>query len=61
MSAATKPLTPAEFAAKMREQAARGDTEMAHSDADEIIVQLLRQLGYDEGADIYNNMERWFA
>jgi len=55
--------TPAEFAAKMREIERRcvGDTERAHLEADDLLTQLLTSLGYGEGAEVFDNMDKWYA
>jgi len=32
----------------------------AHSDMDEIMCRLLRELGYGKGVDIFEKAERWY-
>lgn len=58
-----KPLyTPAEFAALMREHFAGDyDKECAHSNADRDMCELLRSLGYGEGADVFEAAPKWCA
>lgn len=56
-------MTPQQFKEEMeRTYPARGyDPECAHSHADYIMMQILRQLGYGEGLDIYDKAEKWYA
>lgn len=37
------------------------DTEAAHSDADDIICELLARLGHKEIVDEYHRVPKWFA
>lgn len=53
-------LTPAQFAACMRQVREYGP-EMGHIEADGLIVDLLRALGYGEGADIFDDMPKWYS
>lgn len=54
-------ITPDEFANRMRKIADIGDTEGGHLDADDLMVQVLRSLGYDAGCDVYDSMRKWYA
>lgn len=47
----------------MREAIALGrdDKEVAHSDADAILMELLRKLGYDDLCDLYEEVPKWYA
>lgn len=38
-----------------------GDTEAAHSVADEILCKLLRSLGYRDVVDEWEKVEKWYA
>lgn len=38
-----------------------GDTERAHSAADDVLVALLVDLGFDEVVEAYNDMPKWYA
>jgi len=38
-----------------------GDIEIAHGDADEILIKLLRSLGYDDICDLWYKVEKWYA
>lgn len=59
----TAPLTPWEF----EEEIARikhehgGDPEVMHGALDYAMEELLRSLGYANGVDIINTLERWYA
>ena len=37
------------------------DTEGAHGMADDLMCQLLEELGYEEGVKIFKNAEKWYA
>ena len=53
-------MTPEEFAKAMK-KASDYDEEDAHSKMDGIMADLLRQLGYGEGIDIFDNTSKWYA
>ena len=46
---------------KMKECVNNGDTEVAHLDADDILCDVLTQLGYKELVDIYEKVKKWYA
>ena len=54
-------ITPKEFKEIMTEIALFDDIESAHIEADNIIIRLLKAFGYSEGADIFDNMPKWYA
>ena len=62
-------MTPEEFAKKMKkisdnlkcQNDAYYDEEDAHSKMDGIMADLLRQLGYGEGIDIFENTNKWYS
>ena len=59
-------LTPEEFKAAMFEiwhskRSRYYDCEPRHIDADSLMCEVLRQLGYGDGVDIFENMEKWYA
>lgn len=61
-------MTPKEFADKMREEFpinefgnAAYDKEAAHAYADDIMCNLLEDLGYAEGVEIFRRAEKWYA
>jgi len=38
-----------------------GDTESAHSDADDILCDFLSHLGYEEVVEEYKKIDKWYA
>lgn len=38
-----------------------GDLEAAHGDADRILIELLRELGYDHLCDLWAQVGKWYA
>lgn len=38
-----------------------GDTEIDHGRADDILVEIVRLLGYKEIADLYEKVDKWYA
>lgn len=60
--------TPEEFADKMRkipdflnDLGIPWDNEDSHMLADQYLCDMLRELGYDEGVDIFEAMKKWYA
>ena len=53
-------MTPDEFREKMI-AAQSADAEVAHSKMDELMCELLRELGYGSGVDVFDYQERWYA
>ena len=55
--------TDAEYADYLNSECATGDTEADHNRADIMVADLLRQLGYTETADAYDNLceDFWYA
>lgn len=62
-------MTPEEFAKKMKkisdnlkyQNDAYYDEEDAHMQMDDLMSDLLRQLGYGEGIDIFENTNKWYS
>lgn len=46
---------------KMKECVNNSDTELAHLDADNILCDVLTQLGYKELVDLYEKVNKWYA
>ena len=46
---------------KMKECVNNSDTELAHLDADNILCDVLTQLGYKELVDLYEKVHKWYA
>ena len=54
-------MTPEEFTSKMVDIDLNGDTEVAHSDGDDLMCDLLRELGYEDGVKVFEAMDKWYA
>lgn len=59
-------ISPTEFERRMREfdenaEKEHYDYEISHSNADALMCEVLRQLGYEKGVEIFNNMGKWYA
>ncbi|WNF07463.1 hypothetical protein [Brevibacillus borstelensis] len=57
-------MTPEQFVEKMREIfPADGDydEEDAHIEADTLMLDVLTELGYGDGAKIFRNAPKWYA
>ena len=46
---------------KMKECVNNSDFELAHLDADNILCDVLTQLGYKELVDLYEKVNKWYA
>lgn len=53
--------TDEEFAARIQRECFNDDTEMDHIKADEIIVELLVALGFQNTAAAYDDVAKWYA
>jgi len=42
-------------------QCSESDQEMGHIEADGILCDLLKELGYSEVVDAYNELHKWYA
>jgi hypothetical protein len=47
--------------ARLVEIQKKHDTEKNHIEADNVLCDLLRELGYDEVVNEYREIEKWFA
>lgn len=57
-------MTPEEFAKAMKEirdEEVHGDTESCHGRADDLLCSVLRELGYGEGVEHFEDMGKWYA
>jgi hypothetical protein len=54
-------MTPEEFAKKMEDISKIKNTEEAHQLADALLCDCLRELGYQDGVDIFENMCKWYT
>jgi len=50
-----------DFVARMKEANSLDDYEVGHSTADGILIEVLRQLGWNALADEYENEGRYYA
>ncbi len=53
--------TPQEFAQAMNELVENRDIEERHEAMDDLMCELLRELGYEEGIDIYESTSKYYA
>lgn len=55
-------MTPEQFKDKMLEiiKTNEDDPENAHPEADDLLCDLLKELGYGEGIKLYKEMEKWY-
>lgn len=51
----------AEYVEKMKGCVENGDTEAAHGDADDLLCEFLRKLGYNELVEKYLEVNKWYA
>lgn len=58
-----KRMPPGLFKAKMAGLKSKylGDPEAFHAKADQLLCQVLTDLGYEEGVKIYNSSTKWYA
>ena len=57
-------MTPEEFKQKMEEFACGDDRHMGeggHMQVDDLMCQLLRELGYGEGVQVFEESTKWYA
>lgn len=54
-------MTPEDFKERMEEIAKSGGGEEPHIEADQLIIELLSQIGYKEGAEIFSKMTKWYS
>jgi hypothetical protein len=57
------PLTPSQFMRRMLDilEDLGPDTEEVHRQADDVMCELLRDLGYGEGVAVFCTIEKWYA
>ncbi len=54
-------ITPEQFKSRMQEIASDVDIEMSHYNADDLMCEVLKELGYGEGVKIFEEMAKWYA
>lgn len=45
----------------MKAQTQSYDTEVAHSKADGLLCELLKELGYEKVVELYGDVSKWYA
>ena len=55
-------MTPEEFATKMQAIKDRGnwEEEENHIDADQLMLECLKSLGYGDGCNVFRSIEKWY-
>lgn len=55
-------ITPAEFEDKMKEISESGDEiDTNHIAADDLMCNVLKDLGYTKGVEIFERMPKWYS
>lgn len=54
-------MTPEEFEQKMIEISMMDDTQDRHEAGDTLMQEVLTQLGYGSGADVFEEFDKWYA
>ncbi|CAA2139623.1 hypothetical protein [Hyphomicrobium sp. ghe19] len=54
-------MTAEEAMAKLKQAQETGDTERAHADADDVLCELLRSLGYENVVAEWEKVDKWYA
>ena len=54
-------MTPEEFKEEMQKIVDECGTEDGHIEADNLMIKLLKELGYEEGAEIFDRMYKWYS
>lgn len=57
----TEVISPEKFLEAMQEIANNNDTEEKHSDADTLICEVLKRLGYEKGVAVFLAMNKWYS
>ena len=53
--------SPDEFYKKMKEIAEHKCEELVHIEMDELMCQILRELGYGSGVEIFEKVDKWYS
>ena len=54
-------MTREEALAKLEDCRKSGDTEAAHADADDVLCDLLKSLGYADVVSAWERVDKWYA
>jgi hypothetical protein len=57
----TRPSEDELVARMIADECSHGDCELAHARADELVIQLLRKLGYGKTVAAWENVDKWYA
>ena len=52
---------PAPYISRLLEEVKSGDTEHAHCEGDDILCELLTELGYADVVEVYMKVPKWYA
>ncbi len=53
-------MTREQAISELKKAQGNGDIECAHADADDILCDLLRALGYDDVVDEWMEVDKWY-
>ncbi len=56
-----KAITREEAIEKLNDCIDNDDTEMAHADADSVLTELLKSLGYRDVVNVFSCVKKWYA
>lgn len=56
-----EPISPEEFEERMTFISSNCDKETMHMCADSLMEEVLSQLGYGKGVDVFKKMPKWYA
>lgn len=54
-------ITPEEFYQRMVELSKNGDTECSHEQMDDLLCEVLKQLGYSKGVEVFDCADKWYS
>lgn len=54
-------MTREEAIDRLKQEQANLDVEAAHSNADDVLLDLLKALGYEDVVDEWEKVEKWYA
>jgi hypothetical protein len=56
-------MTPDEFKQKMQDafSISNGDMETQHRFADDLLCDVLKDLGYGDGIEVYESIDKWYT
>lgn len=54
-------MTPRKFTIEMKKIAQIDDPEIAHGEADDLLCEVLKKLGYEKGVKVFEDIPKWYA